>query len=134
MGMGKTTRTFAIVLMTLTGFLQPAIVGQAAPAQVTCDGKPATIVVTGGTSNVQGSPFDDVIVTTNGPDFVHARGGDDTVCVRNGADEVRGGRGADRIFGGRGRDELIGGRGKDFADGRGGEDRCRTETRRDCES
>lgn len=66
----------------------------------TCQGKPATIVQTGGT--VDGTPGDDVIVATSGPNgiTVHAAAGDDTVCIRSGTvtyDSVDGGAGVDSV-------------------------------------
>lgn len=69
--------------------LAAATIAVAAPADAetpTCDGRPATIVGPGPDNVVEGTPGDDVVVTTaevaNGPDgAVNTYGGDDIVCI-----------------------------------------------------
>ena len=82
-----------------------------------------------------GTPGNDVIIGTNGPDTIRGFAGNDRVCGRGGDDSlfgdrgddrvhgnsgndtVRGGPGTDRLFGGSGNDTLIGGPGFDRCDG-----------------
>ena len=82
--------------------------------QVSCKGKRATIVGTGGV--VRGTSHRDVIVLT-GASTVFAGGGNDLICGSNGADEIHGGRGKDRIFGRGGDDDLFGDQGDDSVNG-----------------
>jgi Ca2+-binding RTX toxin-like protein len=93
------------------------------PAQLTCQGEPATIVASPGDEVTLGTPDRDVIVGFAGADVILSFGGKDLICARRGADFANGGKGRDRIFGqegpdflnGRGgRDRLFGGKGSDF--------------------
>lgn len=106
--MRKTTSA----LTGLTGLLLPiAAVGALSvmsPAQAageTCDGRPATIVVTFDPTSyvivpVVGTPGDDVIVGTSRPDIIDGAGGNDVICGLGGYDQLTGGEGDDRLFGG----------------------------------
>src|SRR5205823_5896663 len=78
-------------------------------ATPTCDGKPATIVVSAPGMTTMGTSGDDVIVGTTGPDTILGGGGNDTICGLGGDDVLVGGSGNDRIFGGPGNDSINGG-------------------------
>jgi uncharacterized repeat protein (TIGR01451 family)/CSLREA domain-containing protein len=80
---------------------------------VTCGGLPATIV---------GTPGDDVINGTNGPDVVHGLSGNDTINGLNGDDIICGGDGNDALNGGNGNDQLFGEAGNDTINGNNGDD------------
>lgn len=64
-------------------------------AQVTCNGKPATIVgTTGGT--LTGTSGDDVIVAQGAFTYtINAGNGNDTICSGSGADTINAGSGDD---------------------------------------
>jgi Ca2+-binding RTX toxin-like protein len=79
----------------------------------------------------KGTPGDDTIIGTMGPDVIaslagndtiDAEGGDDRVYAGPGNDSVLGGGGNDRIRGGEGEDTLSGGPGNDVLRGRPGND------------
>lgn len=81
-----------------------------------------------------GTPGDDVIVGTAGPDVisagegndqVHAEGGWDVVCAGRGNDVVYGGIDPDMVFGDEGRDLIKTQSGVDWAFGGTGTDTCR---------
>jgi Ca2+-binding RTX toxin-like protein len=120
----------------------------------TCDGKPATIVVSSG-GDVVGTPDDDVIVvTTADSGTVDGLGGDDTICGGASTFQISGGEGDDDLWsnavsnpdtfrfaaflsGGPGNDalhgddepeQLEGGTGDDVLLGGGGDDRIAGET------
>jgi Ca2+-binding RTX toxin-like protein len=86
---------------------------------LSCKGKRATIVGTGGT--VRGTSHRDVIVLT-GASTVFAGGGNDLICGSKASDEIHGGRGKDRIFGRGGDDDLFGDQGDDSVNGGAGDD------------
>lgn len=65
--------------------------------QLSCEGKPATIVVAPGTAVVYGTNGDDVIVGTGGAEHIFGLGGNDTICGNGGADTLYGGNGNDTI-------------------------------------
>ena len=88
-----------------------------------CNGKPATIVGTGGADELIGSNGNDVIVALGGPDVVDARRGADLVCGGTGDDLLIGGKSADLLFGQGGHDRLIGQTGADRL--HGGDERDR---------
>jgi hypothetical protein len=118
--------TGALVTATLTVSNVPALA-----ADETCDGKPATIVVSTAPvdgSEVNGTPGDDVIVVTT-PDqvTVNGLGGHDTIC---GAAQtsIRGGEGDDVIHGGDGHAVLEGGAGNDTIRGGDGADHIAGDT------
>ena len=103
-------------LTALGGLFMPLLVvgalGVMSPAQAadeSCDGLPATIVVTINpgsyrTDPVVGTPGDDVIVGTAAFDTIDGAGGNDVICGLGGADRLTGGAGDDRLFGGLDRD------------------------------
>ena len=43
--------------------------------------------------------YDDVIVGTDGQDFINGKGGDDKICAKDGFDSIKGGSGKDVIEG-----------------------------------
>ena len=105
---------------------------------VTCAGLAATIV---------GTPGNDVLTGTNGPDVIHGLSGNDTInggngddiiCGGNGNDTLNGGNGNDRLFGENGTDTLNGNNGNDALDGGAGTDTCNggsgADTAANCES
>ena len=91
------------------------VLGSAVPAaaQQTCDGRSATIV---------GTPGDDTLVGTNGPDVIVGLGGNDTIRGRRGDDVICGGNGSDTIYGNNGEDRIFGQRGRDFIYGNAHDD------------
>jgi peptidoglycan/xylan/chitin deacetylase (PgdA/CDA1 family) len=97
----------AILLAILTAGALPAATA-AADTELTCRGRPVTIVGTHGDERIMG---------TEGPDVIHARGGDDFVFGLGGNDVICGGSGNDRLFGGDGRDTLVGNGGNDRLEG-----------------
>jgi hypothetical protein len=92
---------------------------------VTCRGKVATLVGTGGVDSILGTGGNDVIAALGGNDKINARGGKDLVCAGGGKDRVNGKGGRDRLFGEAGNDRLNGGAGKDRCNGGPGKDRAR---------
>jgi Glycine rich protein/RTX calcium-binding nonapeptide repeat (4 copies) len=80
-------------------------------AALTCGGRRATIVGTGGSDKLEGTVGDDVIAAGRGDDTLVGLAGDDLVCGGGGADELRGHGGDDTLRGGSGKDELRGGSG-----------------------
>src|SRR5919202_550040 len=87
-----------------------------------------------GAGLIRGTPGDDVIVGSDGPDTIIAGGGDviiggDVASVLapnappTGNDTIDGGAGNDQIAGGDGADVLSGGFGDDFVTGQRGDDR-----------
>jgi Ca2+-binding RTX toxin-like protein len=97
----------------------------------TCDGKPATIVVSEqptqssprGYPLVSGTDGDDVIVVTYDQRVVVDGGaGDDTICGSDVGDLLYGGDGNDTIVGGAGPDWVSGGEGDNILEAGGGND------------
>ena len=76
----------------------------------TCGGITPTIVSSG---TIGGTPGDDVILGSGGPDTIDAGRGNDIICAGGGPDIVSGSRGADQIDGGAGNDSLRSGEGDD---------------------
>lgn len=72
---------------------------------------------------IRGTPGDDVLEGTAGPDVICAGDGNDIVHGRAGADVLIGGFGDDQLFGGSGGDVLLGHEGFDFLRGEGGDDK-----------
>jgi hypothetical protein len=74
-----------------------------------CFGRPLffglALEVPPGGAQFHGTPGDDVILGTDGADWIDGEGGDDTIC---------GGRGADDIWGSEGNDDIKGGAGEDY--------------------
>lgn len=86
-----------------------------------CDGLPVTIDMELGASGI-GTPGDDVIWGTDGPETILAGGGDDVVCARGGDDIILGGPGTNRLFGQGGDDGIRGGVHSDYIEGGLGDD------------
>ncbi len=74
------------------------------PENLTCQGRPPTVI---------GTPGDDILVGTEGNDVIHGLEGNDTIIAQGGDDIVCGGTGDDLIFGGPGGDVIEGGDGID---------------------
>ena len=68
-----------------------------------------------GVDSLVGTPYDDVLEGTDGPNEMLGYGGDDAFDGRGGPDFFGGGDGADTLRGGRGDDFLDGGAGEDTA-------------------
>lgn len=102
-GLYARTATYAGWIATILATPMPA-----------CEGVPATIL---------GSPGDDVLFGTTGPDVIVARGGADRVLGGDGDDLICLGAGADRGYGNAGNDVVRGGGGDDHAEGNAGVDR-----------
>lgn len=84
-----------------------------------------------GSGLINGTPGDDVICGSPGPDqinglggndVIYGLGGDDTINGGDGNDVVHGGTGNDTINGGNGNDQLMGGLGSDTVRGNAGDD------------
>lgn len=111
--------------------------------ELTCAGRPVTLVGGPNAEELVGTAGNDVIVARGGADRIKGLKGDDRICSDGGDDWSRGGPGADRIlsgrgddttFGGRGRDRLKGGSGPDDLRGGPGRDECSGAVRyRSCE-
>ena len=80
------------------------------PANLTCQGRPPTVI---------GTPGDDILVGTPSDDVIEGLGGNDTIIAQDGNDTICGGPGDDRIFGGFGDDAIEGGDGFDELNGDG---------------
>jgi uncharacterized delta-60 repeat protein len=78
------------------------------PENLTCQGRPPTVIGTPGDDILVGTPGDDVIHGLEGIDTIIAQGGDDIICGGPGDDLVFGGPGGDTIEGGDGSDQLVG--------------------------
>jgi predicted extracellular nuclease len=83
----------------------------------TCNGLPATIIGTPGDDDIRGTNGPDVILGRGGDDRIRGGRGDDVICGNQGDDEINGQNEADIILGGRGDDVLIGAARDDFLDG-----------------
>lgn len=86
-----------------------------------CNGQPVTVNLNTG----QGVPTEgpDVILGTDGSDWIYALGGDDVVCGGLGIDRIFAGEGNDLVFGDGGSDRLFGQGGHDEIHGGSGADR-----------
>ena len=100
-------------------------IGAVELSRLTCQGREATIVARPG-RRTRGTPRNDVIVGSAGPDRITGKGGQDRVCslagndrVKGGGDDdsIKGGAGNDHLFGNGGNDRLRGGTGRDRVDG-----------------
>jgi hypothetical protein len=98
-----------------------------------CDGRVATVVGTPGNDRLTGTAGPDVIQAYGGNDRISGLGGDDVICGGSGRDTIVGGAGRDVIHGGTGADvvgarsgddRLYGGRGADVLRGDSGRDGC----------
>ncbi|MGH8583797.1 MAG: hypothetical protein ACREWG_13660 [Gammaproteobacteria bacterium] len=74
------------------------------PENLTCQGRPPTVI---------GTPGDDILVGTEGDDVIHGLEGNDTIIAQGGDDIICGGPGDDLVFGGPGGDAIEGGDGID---------------------
>jgi Ca2+-binding RTX toxin-like protein len=94
--------------------------GGAAPT----DGSPADdlIMTTDGNDTIDGGDGHDVIMAGAGDDTVTGGDGDDTLLGRGGNDSLHGDTGADMLLGGAGDDTLSGGSGQDLLRGGDGDD------------
>ncbi len=93
---------------------------KATPTSEECAGQPATILGTPGDDTIVGTSGPDVIVAGNGNDTIYGLSGDDIICAGNGNDIVYGGNGDDQLFGENGNDLLYGDDGDDWLNpGRG---------------
>lgn len=106
---------FTTVWLTIVG--QANSIGQGCGV---CGGQTVTITIALGQN---GTPGNDVILGTAGPDVVNGRGGNDIICGEGGSDRIVGGAGDDVIYGGDGIDRLDGGADDDTIHGDGGSDR-----------
>ena len=88
----------------------------------TCEGRPATIVGTGGADLIVGTNGPDVIVAGSGDDRVYGLNGADVVCLGSGDDYVDAGNGNDIAYGHDGKDQLFGANGADWLNGQWGDD------------
>jgi Ca2+-binding RTX toxin-like protein len=80
------------------------------------------LTATAQAKQIDGTPGNDSIKGSRGPDVINALAGDDRVGAGRGADVVNGNEGNDRIWGGRGADQLHGGIGDDRIWGADGND------------
>lgn len=78
---------------------------------VTCNGRAARIVGTGGNNTLNGTAGADVIHGLGGNDVVNGLGGNDRLCGGAGRDTLNGGGGNDAMNGGPGADTCNGGPG-----------------------
>ena len=74
------------------------------PENLTCQGRPPTVI---------GTPGDDILVGTEGNDVIDGLGDNDTIIGLGGDDIICGGPGDDLVFGGPGGDAIEGGDGID---------------------
>ena len=81
---------------------------------------------------IDGTPADDILRGTPGPDVICGHGGDDRIHGREGHDILLGGPGDDWVRAGSGRDLLVGGGGWDYLKGSRGVDRLAGGTGTDC--
>jgi len=124
LSLARTVACAALLVLT------PAIpVGANEGRAPTCFGRTATIT---GSSEIVGTPGNDVIVGSGGSDEIRGLGGDDLICGRGGSDTIDGGTGNDKLAGGdktdtvdggAGHDVLRGGRMFDFLEGGPGDDK-----------
>ena len=80
------------------------------PANLTCQGRPPTVI---------GTPGDDILVGTPSDDAIDGLGGNDTIIAQGGRRHHLWWPGDDRIFGGLGDDAIEGGDGIDELNGDG---------------
>jgi Ca2+-binding RTX toxin-like protein len=125
--MNRTAYALTALIVTLAWLGIP----QQAAAQAvvhTCNGKPATIVGTGGEDVLRGTKLPDVIVGLGGNDTITGASGNDTICAGPGNDIISAGNGHDFVDGGSGNDTILGGFGNDFLRGGLGHDQVNGDT------
>jgi hypothetical protein len=105
-----------------------------------CFGKRVTKLGTPGNDHLRGTAGPDVIAGLGGNDHIRGGGGNDVICGDAGRDSIAGGSGDDRLFGNaradrlwgqKGNDLLFGGSGGDRLFGNAGADRCKGGRGRD---
>ena len=77
----------------------------------------------------EGTPGDDTLVGSGGPDVIIGKGRDDRLRGRAGNDTLVGGAGRDRLSGGPGQDTLVAGPGRDRLSGGRGDDTIKSRDR-----
>lgn len=107
----------ALPLLALGALLLVVGKGGAARTQIECIGAAATIVGTPGDDKLTGTAGPDVIVGLGGSDDIQSGAGDDRVCGDDGFDFLTGDLGNDVLDGGAGFDLLSGREGDDRLDG-----------------
>ena len=118
--------TLALAAMVLLA----AALAAATPAQarVSCGGKKATIVGSGGNDRIR-VPGDghgkQVVNGMGGNDTIITGKASDTICGGAGDDRLMAGKGSDRAFGGTGNDQIVNQKGKDRSYGESGDDQLR---------
>jgi Ca2+-binding RTX toxin-like protein len=99
-----------------------------ADARVSCGGKKATIVGTGGNDKIR-VPGDghgkQVVNGMGGNDTIITGKASDTICGGAGDDRLFAGKGSDRAFGGAGNDSIVNQKGRDQSYGEAGDDQLR---------
>lgn len=75
-----------------------------------------------GDADIRGNDVDNVLISKDGDDTIHAFAGNDFIETGSGRDWVSGGKGNDHICTSSGRDIVFGGNGKDLIIGNGGSD------------
>jgi Ca2+-binding RTX toxin-like protein len=113
---GATFATSAVLAFAALPWAAPA------EARVTCGGKKATIVGTGGNDKIR-VPGDG-----HGKQVVNGMGGNDTIITGKASDTICGGPGDDRLFAGKGGDRAFGGVGNDLIVNQKGPDRSYGES------
>jgi hypothetical protein len=92
-------------------------------SQVSCRGRPATIIGSGGADHISGTRRADVIIGAGGDDTISGLNGNDVICGGEGNDGVYGMKGSDKLSGNAGNDAVKGGPGDDLLKGGAGMDR-----------
>ena len=119
----STTIATTTTTSTTSTTVPPTTTTSTTAPPVTCDGRRATIVGTGGHDSLVGTPGPDVIAGGGGNDSIQGLGGEDVICGGPGTDRLAGGEGNDRLFGDAGTDQLLGENGNDALFGGSGVDR-----------
>ena len=108
----------ALPMALVAGLLALALVGgPSAGAAKSCGGKKVTKMGTPGDDRIKGTNGPDVVEAGEGHDTIRGRGGNDFICTGDGDDTVNGGPGNDRIFGEDGNDSIDGDAGNEFISG-----------------
>jgi Ca2+-binding RTX toxin-like protein len=116
-------------LAVLAGLVTAMTAAVPATAGFTCDGRPATHVLTNGNDSVSYGLGNQVVVGRDGRDSISTGPGRDRVCAGFGNDLVDGEQGADPLLAGQqNRDQVIGKGGADKLTG-GTEDDCGLDPR-----
>jgi Ca2+-binding RTX toxin-like protein len=113
--------TTTVALATLP-WLANVPAANAATPSLRCWGRPATIVGTPGDDQLVGTTGPDVIAGRGGDDFIKGLQGNDLLCGDGGDDFLSGGKGNDRIDSGSGNNGFSGDEGDDVLQGGPGPD------------